>query len=87
MLAEKKMLDLEMIDSQAALALPKRELPLVTVVVTNVLNNLSIDVDVRNINVALQVCAVINDINAILVDDEGDSVARLACQIQQRGGR
>jgi hypothetical protein len=87
MLAEKEMLSLDVLEAQSAFELPDRELMLVTVVITNVLNNLSIDVDVRNINVALQVCAIVNDINAILVDDEGDSVARLACQIQQRGGR
>jgi hypothetical protein len=37
--------------------------------------------------VALQVCAIVQDINAILVDDDGNAVARLACTIQQRGGR
>jgi hypothetical protein len=87
MLAEKEMLSLDVLEAQSAFELPDRELMLVTVVISNVLNNLTIDVDVRNINVALQVCAIVNDINAILVDDDGNSVARLACQIQQRGGR
>jgi hypothetical protein len=30
---------------------------LVTIVITNLLNNLTIDIDVRNVNVAAQVCA------------------------------
>jgi transposase len=72
------------LDAEGAFELPKRDLMLVTIVITNVLNNLSIDVDVRNINVALQVCAVISDVNALLVDDTGGSVALLTCNIQQR---
>lgn len=87
MLAEKKMLDLDLIETQSAVELPDRTLPLVTVVITNVLNNLTIDVDVRDIQVALQVCAVVSDVNAILVDDEGDSVAILTCEIEQQGRR
>ncbi len=59
---------------------------LITVTITNVLNNLTVDVDVRNNNVALLVCAVVQDINAILVDDEGDAVAILSCDIEQRSG-
>jgi hypothetical protein len=77
MLAEKKMLDLDVIETQSAVELPDRTLPLVTVVIANVLNNLSIDVDVRNVNVAVQVCAAVNLINTIL---DGD---RLTCTIEQ----
>jgi hypothetical protein len=76
MLVEKKMLDLDVIETQSAVELPDRTLPLVTVVITNVLNNLSISVDVRNNNVAVQVCAVVQALNTILV---GES---LTCQIQ-----
>jgi hypothetical protein len=83
MLAEKKMLDLDVIETQSAVELPDRTLPLVTIVITNVLNDLSIDVDVRNINVALQVCAVVSDVNALLVDDTGASIALLTCDIEQ----
>ena len=84
-LAEKRPLVAEELEGQAALELPDRDmLALVTVVITNVLNDLSIDVDVRNINVALQVCAVVNDVNAILVDDTGASLAILSCDIEQR---
>ena len=63
------------------------EAALVNVVITNVLNDLTIEIPIKNNNVALQVCAVISDINAVLVDDEGDSVAQLTCTIDQsRGG-
>ena len=55
----KKLVTLDQLNAQAALELPDREMLLVTVVVNNVLNNLSIDVDVRNVNVGVQVCAVV----------------------------
>jgi len=77
MLLEKKALSLEEIEAQSALDLPDRQMMLVTVVINNVLNNLSIDVDVRNVNVAVQVCAVVNALNTIL---DGD---RLTCTIEQ----
>ena len=77
MLLEKKALSLEEIEAQTALELPDREMMLVTVVITNVLNNLSIDVDVRNNKVAVQVCAVVNLLNDILTTDQ------LTCEIQQ----
>ena len=86
MLLEKKPLSFEDLEVQTALELPTREMMLVTVVITNVLNNLSIDVNVEDIQVALQICAVINDVNAILVDDDGNSVAALACAVRQGGG-
>jgi hypothetical protein len=78
MLLEKKALSLEEIEAQTALDLPDREMMLVTIVITNVLNNLSIDVDVKNNNVAVQVCAVVNLLsNALFADDP------LTCEIQQ----
>ena len=78
MLLEKKTLTLNDIEAETALVLPERNMmALVTVVINNVLNNLTIDVDVRNINVAVQVCAVVNLLNTILVGD------RLTCTIEQ----
>lgn len=77
MLAEKKMLDLDMIETQSAVELPDRTLPLVTIVITNLLNNLSVDVDVRNVNVAVQVCAAVNLINTIITPTV------LTCEIEQ----
>jgi len=59
MVAEKKMLSLDELDSQVAIELPDRDLMLVTIVITNVLNNLTVDVDVRNVQVAAQVCAAL----------------------------
>jgi len=78
MLLEKERLTLDELEAQAALELPNRDMMLVTVVINNVLNNLSIDVDVRNVNVAVQVCAVVNLINTIIAPD-----AALTCTIQQ----
>jgi hypothetical protein len=79
----KKQLSFEEIEAQTALELPDRETMLVTVVITNVLNNLSIDVDVTNNKIAIQVCAIVADINALLVDDTGASLAFLSCVVQQ----
>ena len=78
MLLEKERLTLDELEAQAALELPNRDMMLVTVIINNVLNNLSIDVDVRNVNVAVQVCAVVNLINTIIAPD-----ASLTCTIQQ----
>lgn len=77
MLAEKKMLDLDVIETQSAVELPDRTLPLVTVVITNLLNNLSVEVDVRNVNVAVQVCAAVQAINTIIAP------TTLTCDVQQ----
>ena len=76
MLAEKKLLDIETIEAQSAFELPDRVMPLVTVVVTDVLNNLTIDIDVRDNRIAVQVCAVVALLNGILVDSQ------LTCRIQ-----
>lgn len=76
----KKMLTMTEIESQTALELPERRmLGLVTVVITNVLNNLSVDVTVRNNNVAVQICAVVDLLNGILLFGN-----QLTCTIQQR---
>jgi len=76
MLTNKRALSIDELESQTALELPDREMMLVTIVITNLLNNLSIDVDVKNNNVAVQVCAVVNALNAGI----GTS---LTCEIQQ----
>ena len=65
------------LDAEAGFVLPPRETMLVTVVITNLLNNLSVDIDVRNNNVAVQVCAVVQALNTILV---GQS---LTCEVEQ----
>ncbi len=77
----KKMLSVEELESQVALELPDREMMLVTVVITNLLNNNTVDIDVRNINAAVQVCAVVELINAALFD-----VNTLDCDIKQNAG-
>lgn len=74
---QKQMLSFEEIEAQSAMVLPDRETMLITVVITNLLNNLSIDVDVRNNNVAIQVCAVVQAINTIITPTV------LTCDVQQ----
>jgi hypothetical protein len=66
MLLEKKALSLEDIEAQTALELPDREMMQIVVVIKNVLNNTTIDIDVRNNNVAVQVCAIVNVLNLII---------------------
>jgi len=75
MLAEKKKMSLADIEAQSAFELPDREMMLVTVVITNLLNGLSIDVDVKNNNVAVQVCAVVAALNTNIATS-------LTCDIQ-----
>jgi hypothetical protein len=75
MLLEKKRLTLEELEAQTALELPERDMmALVTVVITDVLNNLSVDVDVNNNKVAVQICAVVNLLNSITTTDHFDCV-------------
>lgn len=73
----KMMLTPDAIESQAIFELPERKLPLVTIVITNLLNNLSIDIDVKNNNIAVQVCAVVQALNAFVA-------TQLTCDIQQK---
>ena len=57
MLAQKPVLSLDELDAQFATELPQRDTMLVTVVITNVLNNNTVEIDVRNIDIAAQICA------------------------------
>lgn len=78
MLAEKKVLSLDEIEAQTALELPDREeLALINVFITNVLNNLTVNVVVQNNKVAAQVCAVVNLINTLVAPNQ------LTCTIMQ----
>jgi hypothetical protein len=76
MLAEKRRVSLDELESQVALDLPDREMLLVTIVITNLLNNLTVDVEVRNNRIAAQVCAVVQVLNESI----GTS---LTCEVQQ----
>ena len=78
MLLEKQRVSLEELEAQVALELPDREMMgLITVVITDVLNNLTIDVDVKNNKVAIQVCAVVQLLNSITSTD------KFTCTINQ----
>lgn len=73
---EKRTLSLTDLDAEAGFVLPARETMLVTVVITNLLNNLSVDVDVKNNNVAVQVCAVVTALASLVATP-------LSCEVQQ----
>ena len=76
MTAEKRTLSLTDLDTEAGFVLPQRETMLVTIVITNLLNNLDVNVEVKNNNVAVQVCAVVQALNAFVG-------TQLTCDIQQ----
>ena len=57
MVAEKLMLSDAELESQVALELPDREMLQIIVTITNLLNNNTVTVTVRDINVAAQICA------------------------------
>jgi len=77
MLAEKKRLSFTDIEAQAALELPDREMMLVTVVIANAFNDF-IEVNVKNNNIAVQVCAIVELINVELLTADV-----LTCEIEQ----
>jgi hypothetical protein len=74
----KNLMTMDRLDAETALELPNREMLLVTIVITNLLNNLDIDVNVVNNKVAVQVCAIVEVIDTDLL---GGGV--LDCDIRQ----
>jgi hypothetical protein len=76
----KKLLTPHVLENQSALELPDRQmLALSTVVVTNLLNNLDVEINVTRNNVAVQLCAAVELINAELF-----TVDTIDCEITQR---
>jgi hypothetical protein len=70
-LAEKRALSLEELDGQAAFELPSREmLGLITIVITDVLNNNTLVINVTDVNLAVQVCAFVKALNNLTVFDD-----------------
>jgi hypothetical protein len=69
-MVEKKMLSVEAIESQAVLELPERELMLVTVVIGNLLSGNTVEIDVRNVQVAAQICAAVLSSGVLTCDFE-----------------
>jgi hypothetical protein len=76
-MAESSALTLEELDSQLAMELPDREM-LTLVVIRNVsiLSNNRIHINVRNNNVAVQVCALVAALDLLTVNS-------LTCTIRQ----
>jgi hypothetical protein len=81
-LLEKTAVTFDQLDAQNAFELPNREMLLVTVVITNLLQNVSIPITVANNNVAVQVCAIVEAIDVDLLGN----VNTLNCEIQQGQG-
>jgi hypothetical protein len=80
MLLEKKALSLDVLEAQTALELPDREMMQIVVIIGDVLSDNVIKIDVRNNNIAVQVCALIDVINLIVgPNTEGP----LECKVRQ----
>jgi hypothetical protein len=76
MLLEKRVPSAEELESQMALELPDRQ-TLALVVIKNVLNGLHVRINVKDVNVAIQVCAVVDLLQTIGVNG-------LQCRIFQK---
>jgi hypothetical protein len=59
MLVEKRVLSDADLASEVALELPDREMLLITVIITNLLNNNTVEITVRDVNVGASICAAI----------------------------
>ena len=77
----KNVMTLDRLDAETVLELPDREMLLVTIIVTNVLNDLTVNIpiEIKNNNVAVQVCAAVEVISAELL-----TVDNLTCDIVQK---
>lgn len=71
MALEKKSLSLEEIEAQTVMELPDREM-MALIVIGNVLSGNTVTIDVRNVDVAAQVCAQVLNNNP-----------NLTCEVQQ----
>ncbi len=56
---DKRTLTMEELDRQMAMELPQRDTMLVTVVITNVLNDVTVSLTVEDVEVAAQICAAV----------------------------
>jgi hypothetical protein len=79
MLQTKELLTMEELDAQAALELPDRETALVFVFIRDVLSGNKIKVEVDDVNVGVQVCAVIQ----LLSDMDPSDGIDLSCKVVQ----
>jgi hypothetical protein len=79
---EKRALSLEELEAQTALELPDREMMQIVVVITNVFNDSLLEINVRNNNIAVQVCAIVNVLNVIVGPNTPNQP--LDCDIEQR---
>jgi hypothetical protein len=80
---EKRALSLEDIEAQTALELPDREMMQIIVVIGDVLSDNTINIDVKNNRIALQVCALVEVLNLIVAPNQAGP---LTCEINQPEG-
>lgn len=71
MLLQKQVLSLEELDAEVALELPDRETMQVVIIITDLIEDITVTVDVRNVNIAAQICAQLI------------ATGRFECEIQQ----
>jgi hypothetical protein len=71
MLLQKQALSLEELDAEVALELPDRETMQVVIIITDLIEDITVTVDVRNVNIAAQICAQLI------------ATGRFECEIQQ----
>ena len=80
----KKAVTFDQLEAQSAFELPNREmLALVTIILNNLLNNVTVNVpiEVKNNNIAVQVCAVVQALNVALIGQGAG--ANIACAVGQ----
>jgi hypothetical protein len=71
---------MEELETQTALELPSREMPLITLVLVDLIDIGDVTITVRDVNVAAQICAAVGGI--LTVDSPTDQVVE--CTVTQR---
>ncbi len=66
----KRTLTVQDLDAQTAVELPDRDMMLVTVVLNNILNNNTVTITLRDIDLALQLCAQLVASESVLQCDQ-----------------
>ena len=59
MLLQKQALTLEELDAEVALELPDRETMQIVVIITDLIRDVTVTIEVRNVRVAAQICAAL----------------------------
>ena len=84
-LVQKKAVTFDQLEAQSAFELPNREmLALVTIILNNIANGITVNVpiEVKNNNIAVQVCAVVQALNVALIGQAAG--ATITCAVGQQ---